>query len=64
MTTQISTVTALRAEFWADHPYFKRRGRTKQNAYEINIRMAWCDFVEHMRRSGDISENLAQKATL
>lgn len=64
MTYQISTLTALRAAFWEAHPLFKRRGRTKQNYYEINIRMAWCDFVEHAQRNGDISETLANKATL
>lgn len=64
MTHQISTLTALRATFWEAHPFFKRRGRTKQNDYEINIRMAWCDFVEHAQRNGDISETLANKATL
>ncbi len=60
----ISTLTELRAAFWEAHPFFKRRGRTKQNDYPINIRMAWCDFVEHIRRNGDISERLAERATL
>lgn len=61
---QISTVTALRAAFWAAHPHFRRRGRQKQNSYPVDIRMAWCDFVDHMRRAGDISENLSQRAVL
>lgn len=64
MNQQISTLTELRAAFWSCHPHFKRRGRTKQNDYSIDIRMAWCDFVEHIRRSGDISERLAERATL
>lgn len=59
-----STLTALRTAFWADHPFLQRRGRTKQNDYPINIRMAWCDFVESTRRNGDISEALANRATL
>lgn len=60
----IKTLTALRAAFWEAHPQFKRKGRTRQNDYPINVRMAWCDYVEHMVRNGDISENLAQRATL
>lgn len=64
MSPQISTQKQLRDEFWTQHPQFKRRGRTKQNAYPADIRMAWCDFAEAMRRSGDISETLADRATL
>ena len=60
----ISTLTQLRMHFWANHPTLKRRGRTKQNDYPCEIRMAWCDWVEQTRRNGDISENLAQRATL
>ena len=60
----ISTLTKLRQAFWEAHPAFKRAGRTKQNDYPINVRMAWCDYVEATRRNGDISENLAQRATL
>lgn len=60
----ISTLSALRTAFWQAHPFLKRRGRTKQNDYNATIRSAWCDFVEHTRRSGDISERLAERATL
>lgn len=63
-TPYISTQAALRTAFWEAHPQFKRRGRTKQNAYNATIRAAWCDFVEQTRRSGDISEALADRATL
>lgn len=60
----IKTLTELRAAFWEAHPAFKRKGRTKQNDYPADVRMAWCDYVEHMVRNGDIPENLAQRATL
>ena len=60
----ITTQRELRTEFWHNHPQFKRRGRTKQNDYPADIRMAWCDFVESCRRNGDISEALANRATL
>lgn len=62
--SQISTQKALRTEFWVRHPQFNRRGRAKQNSYSTDIRTAWCSFVEYLRRNGDLSENLAQKATL
>ena len=60
MTTQ----KKLRSEFWALHPEFTRRGRTTQNGYHTDIRCAWCDFIEYMRRSGTISDSLADRATL
>lgn len=60
----ITTQQGLREEFWDRHPEFKRRGRTKQNDYCAEIRLAWCNFVEYSQRNGDISEQLAQRATL
>lgn len=60
----ISTQKQLRDEFWAQNPLLIRRGRTKQNQYPSDTRTAWCDFVEYSRRNGDISQTLAQKATL
>ena len=73
----ITTQKQLRAAFWQAHPQFKRgvkRIGTKdgraiyaaktQNDYPADVRMAWCDFVESTRRAGDITENLAERATL
>jgi hypothetical protein len=60
----LSTQRELRELFWSINPCFKRRGRTKQNDYSTDIRMAWCDFIEHLRRCGDLSERLAERATL
>lgn len=73
----ISTVTALRAAFWAAHPQYRRgvkpagstNGRKlyiekRQNDYPTDVRVAWCDFVESTRRNGDITENLTQRTTL
>lgn len=60
----ISTLAELRRAFWQAHPQFKRNGKTKQNDYCTDIRVAWVDFVDSTRRNGDISENLAQRATL
>jgi len=54
----------LRNAFWEAHPQYQRKGNQGQNRYPADIRMAWCDFVEHMRRNGEISEDLANRATL
>jgi hypothetical protein len=60
MTTQ----KQLRAEFWSQHPQFTRRGRTKQNGYNATIRSFWVDFVDRQNRDGNISDSLADRATL
>ena len=73
----ITTQKQLRAAFWQAHPQFKRgvkRIGTKdgraiyaaktQNDYPADVRMAWCDFVEYVRRSGEIIDALAERATL
>ena len=35
-----------------------------QNDYPADVRMAWCDFVESTRRSGEIADDLCERATL
>ena len=60
MTTQ----KELRAEFWLRHPQFMRLGRTKQNGYNATIRSSWVDFIDQQHRSGNISDSLADRATL
>lgn len=64
----ITTQKELRAAFWAAHPDASRRiirdyagtGRM----YCTDTRVAWCDYVDLMARSGEISEALADRATL
>ena len=66
MTTQ----TELRAAFWAAHPeqdlIARKRGtRSKrQNHQTVDCRVAFCDFVDELARSGVISERLADRVTL
>lgn len=60
----IHTQRQLRAAFWSAHPHLTRRGTQKQNAYPADTRLAWCDYVEAMRRDGQITNTLAQRATL
>lgn len=60
----ITTQKALRDSFWANSPEFKRKEGQKQNGYPTDVRVAWVDYVEMMHRDGQISEALAQRATL
>ena len=59
----MKTLGALRDSFWENHHYVKKPGKT-QNDYPIDVRMAWCDYVECMHRDGEITDALAQRATL
>ncbi len=65
---QITTQQGLRNAFWLymkdAHPFYCRVSGRKQNDYPADLRMTWCDYVDSMERNGEISESLAQKATL
>lgn len=54
----------LRDAFWEAHPELTRKGNQKQNLYPTDTRVAWCAYVEYMNRDGQISDALAQRATL
>ena len=69
MTTQ----NQIRAAFWAAHPTADRsrypaRDWTREDNtsrdYCTDTRCAFVDFVDHLERSGQISEALAQRVTL
>ncbi len=62
MTTQ----KQVRKSFWENHPQYKSEFRTRktQNDYSCDCRCTWCDYVEYLRESGQISETLAQRVTL
>jgi len=64
MSYSITTQKALRAAFWQSQPIGLKQGNMRQNDYPADVRMAWCDFVEWMNRSGHISDSLAYKVTL
>jgi hypothetical protein len=64
MTTQ----KQIRAEFWAAHPTLSRR-KIRDYAgtgrmYTTDTRCAFVDFVDYLQTSGQISESLANRATL
>jgi hypothetical protein len=60
----------IRAVFWAAHPDLEaaaraRRTRSKpQNYQNATTRCAFVDFVDALSRSGQISDALANRATL
>ena len=57
MTTQVQ----IRQSFWEAHPQFKDDYRV---TYRTDIRCSFVDYVDHLMKNGDISENLAGKVTL
>ena len=65
MAYPITNQKDLRCRFWIAYPQYDAIRRPGgQNAQLCDVRMAWCDFVESMRRNGMISEALAGRATL
>lgn len=66
----ITTKKEIREAFWEAHPSFDEQApasgiRSKpQNCQCATIRCAFVDFVDYLHRSGDISDKLAQRATL
>ena len=66
----ITTQKELRKAFWNAYPSFDHQARAagirskSQNHHCATVRVTWCDFVDAMARDGQISESLAQRATL
>jgi hypothetical protein len=64
MTTQ----KQIRAAFWAAHPNLPRdKWRwigDKEWFYQTDTRCAFVDFIDYLHREGQISDALANRATL
>ena len=60
MTTQ----KQIRAAFWHAFPAFTRIPGQSQNDYPATIRASFCDWVDYLRASEQISKKLANRATL
>lgn len=54
----------LRAAFWRAFPQFMRRRGATQNDYCTDICVTWRDFVEAARSNGEITDRVAERATL
>jgi hypothetical protein len=68
MRKQITTQRELRREFWRQHPKLSRRKIPNYSGngtmHVTDTRCAWCDWLDAMARNGEISDSLAQRATL
>lgn len=69
MDYRITTQKQLREEFWSTFPELvcrTNRGGNPlpQNDQPADTRMAFVDWIDHLQKSGEISEQLAQRATL
>lgn len=60
----IKSLRSLRDSFWETFPEYARETGKTQNDYPIDVRMAWCDYVDCMYKDGEISDKLAHDATL
>lgn len=65
--TKCNRVRDLRIQFWNEFPDYKDAYfsyKKTQNDYPTDVRCAWVDFVERMRKDGLITDRLANNATL
>lgn len=68
MKYRITTQRELRREFWRTFPDLPRKRITDYSGngkmYRTDTRVAWCDWIDAMAKSGEISQSLAERATL
>lgn len=70
MKYPITNQPALRDAFWGAYPSLEIQAikaglrNKRQNQQCATVRCAWVEFVDAMQRDGQISEALAQRATL
>lgn len=65
---RITNQRQLRREFWETFPQLSKRRITdysgKGKMHCTDTRVAWCDWIDFLSKCGDISQELAQRATL
>ena len=68
MPYTITTQRELRTSFWRDNPQCSRRTIPDYSGigrmHCTDTRVAFCDYLDSLRRGGLISEALAERATL
>jgi hypothetical protein len=68
MNYRITTQRELRREFWSTFPNLPKRkiknysGNGKMHC--TDVRVTWCDWLDALARNNDISQKLAERATL
>lgn len=62
----MKTFKEIRAEFWNAHPQFRAEYRKTwtQDQYRADIRVSFTDYIDHLQKSGEITEKQAYKITL
>ena len=60
----ITNQRALRRAFWEAHANTCAKGRLRNGDRPTDTRVAWVDYIDYMARDGQISQELAQRATL
>lgn len=64
----LTTQKEIRAAFWEAHPNASRRKIPAYSGkgwmYCTDTRVAFCDYLDSLARNGEVSEALAQRATL
>ena len=65
---RLTTQRALRREFWETFPTLSRRKIKNYSGngtmHVTDTRVTWCDWIDMLSKDGDISQELAQRATL
>jgi L,D-peptidoglycan transpeptidase YkuD (ErfK/YbiS/YcfS/YnhG family) len=67
---KMTTQKQIRAAFWQAHRHIEAHARkwgiktAPQSRHNATTRTAFCDFVDYLARTGEISEALAFRATL
>lgn len=61
-----TTIKEIRKAFWDAHPEIKNEYRKtyRQNDYKPGVRTMFVNFVDMLERNGEITTELASKATL
>ena len=66
----MKTQKQIRAAFWEAHPHLEAHARkwgiktAPHNRHNAETRTAFVEFVDNLARNGEVSENLAFRATL
>ena len=64
----ITTLRALRKAFWVDHPNLSRKKIPNHSGngkmYTVDVRCAWANWLDMMKKDKQISREFADRATL
>lgn len=64
MTILYTTQVQLRKAFRQEHPYLSFKKISNGTMFCTDTRCAWVDWIDYLSKSGEISQELAERATL